>query len=141
MCYAILNTKVGEKVSENKKDTNEYQGEVVTEKEERFAKNSNKKALIIIMRCLLGIFGVDKFIMGCKKKGIQDLIITGATIAIPITSLLLIVVPYVGYGLFSMVLFFTNIVTIIRILYSFISGLRMIKLTPREIAQKYESMM
>lgn len=126
---------------EYKKETIEYDGEIVTEKEERFARNTNKKVIVIITRCILGIFGVDKFIMGCKKKGVEDLIITGALIGIPIMSLLFLIIPYIGYGLFLIVLFFANIVLLIRILYSLVSGLRMINLTPREIAEKYEKMM
>lgn len=126
---------------EYKKETIEYDGEIVTEKEERFARNTNKKVIVIITRSILGIFGVDKFIMGCKKKGVEDLIITGALIGIPIMSLLFLIIPYIGYGLFLIVLFFANIVLLIRILYSLVSGLRMINLTPREIAEKYEKMM
>lgn len=126
---------------EYKKETIEYDGEIVTEKEERFARNTNKKVIVIITRCILGIFGVDKFIMGCKKKGVEDLIITGALIGIPIMSLLFLIIPYIGYGLFLIVLFFANIVLLIRILYSLVSGLRMINLTSREIAEKYEKMM
>lgn len=126
---------------ENKKQTYEYESEIVTEKEEKFAKNTNKKVLVILTRCFLGIFGVDKFIMGCKKKGTEDLIITAGIVGILISSLTFLIIPYIGYGLFLIVLFFSNIIILIRILYSFVSGLRMIRLTPREIAQKYERMM
>lgn len=141
MCYNKY-IKAGEYVQEeNKNKTNEYDAEIASIEEERIAKNSNKKVLVIIMRCILGIFGIDKFIMGCKKKGIEDLIITGSLILAPIASLLLILIPYIGLGLFWIVLFFSNIVVVIRILYSLVSGLRMINLTPREIALKYEKMM
>ncbi len=128
-------------MEENKKETYEYDAEIASSKEERIAKNSNKKALVIVMRCLFGVYGVDKFIMGCKKKGREDLIITGALIGTPIASILFMFIPYVGLGLFWIVLFFSDIVIVIRILYSLISGLKMIKLTPREIALKYEKMM
>lgn len=114
--------------------------EIVTESEERMARNSGKKVLVIIMRCLFGCFGVDKFIMGCKKKGCEDLI-TGLIItSSPVVSLLLFLVPFVGAGLYAIALFFICLVNIIRYIYFLITGIKMISLTPREIAEKYERM-
>lgn len=126
-----------EKTKENK----HYEADVVTEKEERFAKNSNKKVIAIITRTLLGLFGVDKFIMGCNKRGVQELVFTAVLIGIQVVTLPLVIIPLVGAGLHSIFVFFTNIVLIIRFILSFVLGLKMILLTPREIAEKYEKMM
>ena len=120
---------------------NEYNTEFATEKEVIFAKNNNKKVVTIITRSLLGIFGVDKFIMKCKKRGTEEVVITLFSIAVPILSLFFLLIPFVGYGLFSIVVFFSNIITLGRILYFLVTGLKMISLTPREIANKYEIMM
>lgn len=118
----------------------EKEFEFVTEKEERIAKNSNKKVLVIVMRCIFGIYGVDKFIMGCKKKALDDLV-TGIILGtLPFVSMILFAIPLVGIGLYSIIVFFTNLTNIIRFLYFFITALRMINLTPREIAEKYERM-
>lgn len=128
-------------MTENKTEYQDYNAEIVTDKEVKFAKNSNKKVLVIIMRCMFGPYGVDKFIMGCTKKGVEDIIITAALIGIQLFSLVFLLIPFIGYGIFCIVAFFVCAVLFIRMLYSFISGLRMIKLTPREIAEKYERMM
>lgn len=120
---------------------NEYNTEVVTEKEVIFAKNNNKKVVTIITRSLLGIFGIDKYIMKCKKRGTEELVITLLSIGIPILSLLFLLIPLVGYGLFSIIVFFSNVITFGRCLYFLITGLKMISLTSREIAIKYEKMM
>lgn len=119
----------------------EYNAQVIGKEEERIIKNARKKTIAIIMRCIFGIFGVDKFVMGCKKRGLETLFYTLGITILPIISMIFILIPIVGYGLFSIITFFCNIANFIRFLYYLITGLRMISKDAKEIANKYERMM
>lgn len=118
----------------------EYYAEVVTNKEEaRVARNSGRKVLAIVMRCLFGSIGIDKFIMGKTKKGIESLI---SSIAFTILLILGIV------GMASVVFFIIGaILTLIaliilvgRFIFFLVSGLKLIHIDPQDVAYIYEDM-
>lgn len=118
----------------------EYYGEIVTNKEEeRIARNSHKKVLVIVMRCMFGSLGIDKFVMGKTKKGLETLISTIVFIillVIGIAGIVSVLFLLLGIILTAVI----SVVLIVRFIYFLVSGLRLIHAQPKEIAYLYEDL-
>lgn len=118
----------------------EYYGEIVTNKEEeRIARNSHKKVLVIVMRCMFGSLGIDKFVMGKTKKGLETLISTivfTILLVIGIAGIVSVLFLLLGIILTAVI----SVVLIVRFIYFLVSGLRLIHAQPKEIAYLYEDL-
>lgn len=118
----------------------EYYGEIVTNKEEeRIARNSHKKVLVIVMRCMFGSLGIDKFVMGKTKKGLETLISTivfTILLVIGIAEIVSVLFLLLGIILTAVI----SVVLIVRFIYFLVSGLRLIHAQPKEIAYLYEDL-
>lgn len=118
----------------------EYYGEIVTNKEEeRIARNSHKKVLVIVMRCMFGSLGIDKFVMGKTKKGLETLISTivfTILLVVGIAGIVSVLFLLLGIILTAVI----SVVLIVRFIYFLVSGLRLIHAQPKEIAYLYEDL-
>ena len=119
----------------------EYYAEVVTNKdEERIAKNSNKKVLVIVMRCLFGQLGIDKFIMHKNRKAVQTLITTIIILSLNLVGLLLLLIPLFGWMIYLGLVTVTIIILTVRQFYFLATGLKYVHLQPQEVAYIYEDL-
>lgn len=118
----------------------EYYGEIVTNKEEeRIARNSHKKVLAIVMRCMFGSFGIDKFVMSRTKKGVETLISTFAftlVLIIGIAGIVSFLFLPIGAILTTVAL----LILIGRYIFFLVSGLKLIHVDPKDVAYIYEDM-
>lgn len=119
----------------------EYYAEVTTNEDEiRIAKNSKKKVLTIIMRCIFGIFGADKFVMGKVKKGFETLITTLVIAFLVIATLPLNLIIGLGTVIYIGIIIIIIIVLIARFMFYLITGLKFIHVPAQEIAYIYEDL-